>query len=189
MKIKIIMSCLLLFIALGLYISRAQSGSNEEISLTSNNQNAPGIQTNSAIPEVKIIIVDVSGEVNKPGIIKLPADSRVYQAIELAGGLKKSAESKNINLAAFLIDGEKIYVGKVGDEALQSGLNAKGLVNINTANSETLQTISGIGPSTAEKIISYRDSKGRFNKIEDIKNISGIGEKTFEKLKMKICVN
>ncbi|MGI6752487.1 MAG: helix-hairpin-helix domain-containing protein [Anaerovoracaceae bacterium] len=150
------------------------------------------------------VIVDVSGAVEEPNVLTLPAGSRVYQAIEGAGGLKNSAETKDINLAAQLIDGTKIYIPTVeeskdanvdngGSKAGFYGVNRDssnggGKININSANSDELQRLTGVGPSTADKILQYRKEYGKFNKIEDLMNISGIGEKTFQKLKDKICV-
>jgi len=135
------------------------------------------------------IIVDVDGSVQKPGIVKLPQNSRIYEAIDAAGGLRSTADTSSVNLAAVMTDGEKIYIPDKSEAAVIPALKAKSLININTADSLTLQKISGIGPSTAEKIIEHRTQYGKFRKIEDIKNVSGIGDKTFEKFKTQICVN
>jgi competence protein ComEA len=135
------------------------------------------------------IIVDVDGSVQKPGIVKLPQNSRIYEAIDAAGGLRSTADTSSVNLAAVMTDGEKIYIPDKSEAAAIPALKAKSLININTADSLTLQKISGRGPSTAEKIIEHRTQYGKFRKIEDIKNVSGIGDKTFEKFKTQICVN
>ena len=138
------------------------------------------------------IIVDVAGAVNSPKVVELPADSRVADAISAAGGLTKDADTSQINQAAFLTDGEKIYIPEVGEE--DSGLNTSSIaqqaskIDINTATSEELQTLNGVGPSTAEKIISYRSDVGYFKEIDELKNVDGIGDKTFEKLKDYIMV-
>ena len=115
----------------------------------------------------------------------------------------------NINRAEFLVDGQKIYIpsyaldedGNIiegsadgesvsgsGTSSATGAIDPSGKVNINTADSTQLQTLNGVGPATAQKIIDYRDSSGRFTTIEDLKNVSGIGDKTFEKLKDYICV-
>ena len=136
--------------------------------------------------------VDIGGEVKSPKVVELDDGSRVQDAIEAAGGLTSDADITNLNRAALVNDGDKIYVPAVGDESGVSGSTSGGVsttggkVNINTADSEELQTITGVGPATAEKIISYRESNGRFKAIEDIKNVSGIGDKTFEKMKESI---
>ena len=139
------------------------------------------------------IFVDVGGEVNEPAVVSLADGSRVKDAIEAAGGLTENADITDINRAAFVSDGEKIYIPPMlsdEDAGVLSGGSAggDGKININTADSEELQELDGVGPVTAEKIIAYRDENGRFTDIEDIKNVSGIGDKTFEKLKDDIKV-
>lgn len=145
------------------------------------------------------IYVDVGGAVLEPQVVMLEEGARVFQAIEAAGGQRDDADLRNINLAAVCEDGQKIYVPSAGEEeegtaagtgtsAAASAGPAGGLVNINTAGSEELQTLSGVGPGIAQRIIDYRNSEGSFRSIEDLKNVSGIGDKTFEKLRDYICV-
>lgn len=145
-----------------------------------------------SVPE--IIIVDVAGAVNSPKVDELPADSRVADAISAAGGLTKDADTSQINQAAFLNDGEKIYIPEIGESDLTESGSVTSIakeaskIDINTATSEELQTLSGIGPATAEKIISYRSDVGYFKDIDELKNVDGIGDKTFNKLKNYIMV-
>ena len=144
--------------------------------------------------------MDIGGAVNAPMLVELPEGSRVEDAIIAAGGLAEDADLSSINRAEFLEDGEKIYIPAlvkdangdvISSEELTSqgaafsvaGSSANGKVNINTADSTTLQTLNGVGPATAQKIIDYRTSNGRFIEAEDLKNVSGIGDKTYEKLK------
>ena len=149
------------------------------------------------------IFVDIGGAVKNPMLAELPDGSRVDDAIQAAGGLKQEADMSNINRAEFLLDGQKIYIpslamdadGNVIEGAEASGaadaaigVDASGKVNINTADSTQLQTLNGVGPATAQKIIDYRQSNGSFTAVEDIKNVSGIGDKTFEKLKDYITI-
>lgn len=141
------------------------------------------------------IYVDVQGAVNKPGVYVLQGKSRLYEAIDMAEGLTLEADISRINQAQLLQDGEKIYVPKVNEEFTAdiitdqcSGGIKDTKININTATSEELETITGIGPSTAEKIIDYRKNHGGFLSIEDLMNVKGIGEKTFEKFKDKITI-
>lgn len=144
------------------------------------------------------IYVDVGGAVLEPQVVMLKEGARVFQAIEAAGGQRDDADLRNINLAAVCEDGQKIYVPSAGEEeeaaagtgtsVTESAGHSGGMVNINTAGSEELQTLSGVGPGIAQRIIDYRNSEGSFRSIEDLKNVSGIGDKTFEKLRDYICV-
>lgn len=137
-----------------------------------------------------IIMVDIGGEVNEPKVVELEEGSRVEDAIVAAGGVTDEADLTNINRAAFLNDGDKILIPSSESDGntstayeTETGSTGSGKININTADSEELQTLDGVGPVTAEKIIDYREENGQFSSIEDIKNVSGIGDKTFEKLK------
>ncbi len=153
-----------------------------------------------------VIFVHVSGAVNNEGIVELKVDSRVSDAIEKAGGVKEDAYTEEINLAYKLEDGMKIHIptrqekqqstntqviitssGVVENEEQKQETKQK-KININTATQTELETLSGIGSSTANKIITYRKEKGSFKKIEDIKNVSGIGEAKFNKIKDYITV-
>lgn len=141
--------------------------------------------------ENEVLVVDIAGQVVNPAVYILPAGSRLYEAIEMAGGLTEAADTRNTNLAEFVLDSSKIYIPSEKELELEvtKALEEKsGLININTADSSQLQRLTGVGPSTAEKIINYRKEYGGFKTIEDIKNVSGIGEKTFEKLKNLIVV-
>ncbi len=200
MKFKIIAGILLIVITLGLYcfknfIAGQNTGSTAEILIEQTSTETLDQSTSALVNEaqqtpVALIIIDVGGEVKNPGIVQLPEGSRVYIAIEKAGGLKQTADTRRINLAAILNDGEKLYIPKFNEVLeLTSGSDSSTLININTANSDALQKINGVGPSTAEKIIIYRQSNGPFKKIEEMMNINGIGEKTFEKFKSQITIN
>lgn len=142
------------------------------------------------------IIVDVGGAVKVPQVVELAPDSRVADAVAAAGGLLETADTAGINQAAFLTDGEKVYIPEKGEElsgltgisGLEQGSSGDSKININTATSEELQTLNGVGPATAEKILDYRSSNGYFKTIEDLKNVDGIGDKTFEKLKEHIKI-
>lgn len=145
------------------------------------------------------IYVYVCGAVIDPGVYTLAAGARVYEAVEAAGGLSDDAAADYVNLAAELSDGQQLYIPTL-TEALEEGLTAgsdnsslsdedeDGLININTATSEELQALPGIGEAKAAAIISYREDNGSFSSIEDITNVSGIGESTFENIKDYITV-
>ena len=147
------------------------------------------------------IIIHITGEVESQGIVKIKKDSRIADVIEKAGGVTAEADLSKINLAYQVKDGQKIYIPNINDKDAQeyiteeAGINViiedkenGSKVNINTATQTELETLSGVGPSTALKIINYRKENGEFKKIEDIKNVPGIGEAKFEGLKEEICV-
>lgn len=182
---------------------------NETISNTEKEeiQEEPGETKFGKIATEKTITVHVIGEVITPGVVTLKEGSRIIDAISAAGGKTENADLTKINLAYVLEDGTQIYVPRVGEnlenkeviseEAGEGVINEsvteaeeKNIkVNINTANSEKLQTLPGVGPAMASKIIEYRNSKGKFKTIEDLKNVSGIGDNKFNKLKDYIVVN
>ena len=159
------------------------------------------------------IKVHMSGAVNKEGVVELEINSRIADAIDKAGGIKENACMDEINLAYKLEDGMKVYIPTIDEkkEAEQSnergtqnneyvtidgGTNNKNenksqestKININTCTQTELETLPGIGPSTALKIIQYRNEKGKFKSIEEIKEVSGIGESKFKQIKDLIKV-
>lgn len=158
--------------------------------------------------EPENIYVDVGGAVMDPHVVCIPKDSRVFEAVSAAGGVDVNAETKYINMAAICNDGEKLYIptssevesgaykpeNLVDDKSvLDSNLSTdtgsySGLINLNTASSSELQTLTGIGPSMATRILEYREQNGNFSSIDDLKKVSGIGEKKFNDLKEHICV-
>ncbi len=145
-------------------------------------------------PDAPEIVVYVSGAVQYPGTYSLPSGCRVSDALEAAGGTTANADASRLNLAARLDDGEQVQVPEKIRQAQGSGDNASAVsptqvtasgapVNINTATLEELDTLPGIGPSTAQKIIDYRDANGPFQALEEIMNVPGIGPATFERIK------
>lgn len=140
------------------------------------------------------IIIHIAGCVENEGVYEIKKDSRISDAVEIAGGLTSDANTKVINLAQKLSDGQKIYIPNINEDIEKyedeniNLFNYDDLVNINTANQTELETLPGIGPSTADKIIKYRKENGNFENIEDIKNVSGIGDAKYENIKDKICI-
>ncbi|SFH52454.1 competence protein ComEA [Pseudobutyrivibrio sp. OR37] len=139
------------------------------------------------------IYVQVAGAVKSPDVYELPEGSRVYAAIEAAGGLIESADDSDINQAALLEDGQKLYVYTVEEtkalEAKQAAVEADdGLININTATLLELRSLPGIGESKANQIIAYREANGNFSSIEDIKKVSGIGDGIFNQINSLIKI-
>lgn len=133
------------------------------------------------------IYVHVCGAVVREGVYQLPVGSRVYEAIEMAGGFQANAEVAAINQAEVLLDETRLYVPTLEESEKEQSLE-DGKVNLNTASKEELMTLSGVGETKAEQIIQYRQEHGRFRAIEDVMNISGIKEGLFEKIKDDITV-
>ncbi len=152
------------------------------------------------------IQVYVNGSVAVPAVYALPPDSRVADAVEAAGGFDDAANTAVVNLAQPLMDGAQVYVPSQEEETAVPPVvvdsrttsldvlggtavtDGGGLVNINTATVAELDALPGIGPSTAQKILNYRDENGRFNTIEELMNVSGIGEAKFNNVKELITV-
>lgn len=144
------------------------------------------------------VMVDIKGAVQKPGVYQLPKDARVKDALAQAGGATKEADLRQLNLASKLQDEMAVYIPAAGEEIPPSSpvssisssgtSNDQPLVNINTANTDELQTLNGIGPSKASAIVSYREENGLFQTVEDLGKVSGIGEKSLEKIKAQITV-
>ena len=136
------------------------------------------------------IYVDVTGAVQKPGVYQLKQGDRVYQAIEKAGGFREDAEESAINQAAVLEDGQQITILSTSQQQMQEEKAAEeGLVNINTADADTLCTLPGIGEAKAKSIIAYREKNGPFKSTEELTKVSGIKEGVFDKVSDLICVN
>ena len=198
-KQKIIVVILIIFMCLiiGYYfISKTQKNDYSELETIAEEKE----QEEEIIEEDKII-VHITGEVENEGIIELEKGARISDAIEKAGGTTEEANIADVNLAYSLKDGQKIKIPNIneedeqiikeeaGEDIIIEGDNKKEeKININTANQTELETLSGIGPSTALKIINYKKEHGKFNNIEDIKNVPGIGESKFENIKEYICV-
>lgn len=133
------------------------------------------------------IYADVKGEVAKPGVYSVSVGSRVKDVIELAGGLKDSADKTRLNLAQIVTDEMVIVVYAVGQVDVVVGKETT-KINLNTATKEQLMTLKGIGESKATAILNYRQSKGAFKKIDDLKNIKGFSDKMIESLKSDVIV-
>jgi competence protein ComEA len=139
------------------------------------------------------IQVYVSGAVAHPDVYTLPAGAIVQAALEAAGGPDGDADLEHLNLARPLKDGEHVYVPRVGEAPTPPAEGGPtvvtGPVNINIATQTELETLPGIGPVLAGRIIEYREANGPFGSIEDIQNVPGIGPSIFEDIKESIMVN
>lgn len=149
------------------------------------------------------LVVDVGGAVMSPGVVRVPAGSRVADAIAAAGGLAADADVSGVNQAAPVTDGVKVQVPRAGEaapgpSAADGGTGAPvaadtaaatgGAVNINTAGADELATLPGVGPATARAIIEDRAANGPFAAPEDLMRVSGIGEKRFERMRAQVVV-
>lgn len=137
------------------------------------------------------ICVYVCGAVERPGVVELPLGSRADDAVKAAGGMTQEADSAYVNLAAFVEDGEKLFIPTVTEAqelSQQQETEAQRLININTADAAALCTLPGIGESRAADILLYREEHGAFESIEDIMKVPGIKNNAFEKIRDKISV-
>ena len=174
----------------------AQSSSEREESeaaavATSPSPSAPA--SASAGDRTDAVVVYVSGAVASPGVLTLPASSRVIDAITAAGGATPEADLESINLARILVDGEQIRVGVVGESpppASSAAGTAAGTgtcVRLATATEDELQTLPGIGPALAARIISYRATHPRLSSVEELDDVPGIGPSLIEKIRPGVC--
>ncbi|MDH7480057.1 MAG: helix-hairpin-helix domain-containing protein [Syntrophomonadaceae bacterium] len=161
---------------------------------------SPPLTVNTSLPpaEAQPITVHVAGAVERPGVYQLPAGSRMFNAVEKAVPLP-DADLDYLNLASLLSDGQKVYLPRRGEapspgadfSAGQVSGSARlpaGKVNLNTATLAELDTLPGIGPTIARRIVDYRQQRGGFRRIEELKNVSGIGDKLFSQIKDRISV-
>ncbi len=141
----------------------------------------------------KTIFVHVAGAVNNPGVYRLKAGDRVIEAVKKAGGETSQANLDALNLAAKVLDGEKIFVPTVSQNSTKPVDSQLPIIDnripINQASAEELEKLDGIGPILAKRIISYRQSHGGFASLSELKNVPGIGAKKFSSLKGEIRLN
>ena len=183
------------FVVITYYLSANKKDEVKWTAATTNTSTVASFSQSQVADSEQKILVDIKGEVNKPGVYELTGDARMKELVMLAGGLTKNAEERQLNLAEKLTDQQMVYVpNKKGAkemevaETKQSGQAQNDLIDINTADSEQLQELSGIGPAKAQAIIEYRDENGPFKSVDELKEVSGFGEKTVEKLRESIKI-
>jgi competence protein ComEA len=156
-------------------------------------------------PAARLLVVDVAGEVRRPGVYRVPTGSRVDSAVQQAGGVTRRGEPAAVNLAMPLHDGQQIIVPRRGSPAPAaasgsgSGAGAGSVggaapagsapaqpVSLSTATVEQLDSLDGIGPTLAARIVQYRDAHGGFRSVDELRQVSGIGDKRFEALRKAV---
>ncbi len=186
--------------------SQSDSGAAGGVSSASPTGVAP-TQAASAASASGPVFVHVAGAVLSAGVVELPAGSRVVDAVAAAGGLRPDADSNRVNLAATLLDGSQVMVPAVGqsnpvqvpvlqgsgatESSPTSGsapVAGAGPVDLNTATLEQLESLPGVGPATAQAILSFREKEGRFDSVESLLDVRGIGDAKFEALRELVTV-
>jgi competence protein ComEA len=166
---------------------------------------SPG--ASSAPTKAGVVLVHVVGQVRRPGVVRLPAGSRVLDAVGAAGGAKPSADLNHLNLARVVTDGEQIVVPKPGElipvagpsgapgagtgsagGAPAGGGSAGGLVDLNTADAAALDALPGVGPVLSQRILDWRTQHGRFSSVDELGEVSGIGDKLLAQIGPKVRV-
>lgn len=198
MKKQIILLGIVVLILLGCTACKSTSYLEKQSDLSSEDTSEDATDSADTTEETEKkteIYVQISGAVADPGVYTFPADSRVYELIEAAGGLLPEAYDVSLNQAERLSDGQKIHVYTKEEAAgglaptEESSSTSDGKVNINTASTEELTSLKGIGQTRAESIVAYRQEHGAFAAVEDLKAVSGIGDATYQKIADAITVN
>jgi competence protein ComEA len=156
-------------------------------------RSARGAATASTTP---MVVVHVAGAVRQPGVVDLPVGARVIDALEAVGGGLADADLDRLNLAAKVVDGQRVLVPRVGqpvvaDDAASAGIDSPaegGLLNLNTATAAQLEELPGIGPALAEAILTERQRRGGFRNINELRQVRGIGEARFADLRALVTV-
>jgi competence protein ComEA len=167
---------------------RGEGGAERSFASGSGSESSPG-GSFSLSGQAADVVVDVTGAVERPGVYRLPAGSRVDDAVRRAGGAGARAELEAVNLAARLADGQQVVVperGPAGAVAAAAGGEEEGPISLGTATVEQLDTIDGIGPVTAQDIVDFRDQHGGLASVDQLDQVSGIGPATMESLRARL---
>ena len=167
--------------------SEGAASEEKSDSKSASNSNTTSNTSGKATTKGGMVDVYVTGAVREVAVVKVPADAKVIDAVEKAGGLLPTAEPASVNMAAPVADGMHVHVLYQGEKQ-ENATGSGDLININTADKTELTKIKGVGNTTADRIIEYRKLHGNFQKLEDLKKVKGIGDKTFDKLKDQITI-
>jgi competence protein ComEA len=169
----------------------AVASPGEVVTMSTPLPNAPTASATTSQRATRLV-VHVLGAVRHPGLVKLPENSRVQDAIDAAGGLTGRADPGELNLAQPLADGQQVVIGTTGDPTGEvrdgqesgagSGRSATATLDLNRANQTQLEELPGIGPVTAGAILTWRQQHGRFSRIEELQEVDGIGPKTYAQI-------
>jgi competence protein ComEA len=172
--------------ASGAHVSLAGPGGGDGATTTSGGPRST--------PAARLLVVDVAGEVRRPGVYRVPSGSRVEAAVQSAGGVTRRGESAAVNLAMPLHDGQQVVVPRRGSGSMAvsapgaaAGPAAPGAppsqpISLSTATVEQLDTLDGIGPTLAGRIVAYREGHGGFRSVDELRQVDGIGDKRFASL-------
>lgn len=189
--------CMVLIVVLAVFLSGCEKAAEEDgfqevLTEEMDEEGTSGISGKNESLTNECIYVHVCGEVESPGVYELSSGSRIFEAIEAAGGVTKKASEEAVNQAEILKDGQQLYIPsqeELENQYSETGAAADGKVNINRASKEELMTLPGIGEAKADAIIRYRQEKGTFDSIENIMEIEGIKEGVFRKIQDQITVS
>ena len=198
-KILIIILIIFVIILAVIFITKK----DEKVEIIQEIGTEENIVTNDENNEIELIVIHIIGCVKNVGIVEVTQGSRIIDVIEAAGGVTEEADINKVNLAYIVKDAQKIYIPSIYDEenieyiTIDNGENVivddknggkSNMININTATQTELEQLPGIGPSTALKIINYREENKKFSSIEEIKEVPGIGDAKFNNIKDMIEV-
>jgi competence protein ComEA len=182
----------LVAVAGGVVYFSSRGGSGPDIALSlPRADTAEADATSTSTTAATTLHVHAAGAVTRPGVVAVPAGARVTDVVAAAGGPAPDADLDQVNLAAPVSDGERVYIPRRGETVLSAapgggagaGAAADGIVNLNTADQAALETLPGVGPSTAKAILDYRSEHGRFRSVDELLNVRGIGPAKLSQIK------
>ncbi|SOC87149.1 competence protein ComEA [Curtobacterium sp. 314Chir4.1] len=211
-RAAVVLAAVVVVAALVVVLLGSRSGGGADsatVSVTGGPSAVVATPTGSSSPPAGVVVVHVVGAVQRAGVVSLGAGSRVSVAIDRAGGATPDADLARLNLARVVVDGERLYVPEVGETEVPAALDDAGavpvpvpgaggsaggsdggdaVVDLNSADQAALETLPGIGPSLAGRILAWREEHGRFGAVEDLLDVSGIGDGRFADLRDRVRV-